>query len=455
MNSKNTVLIVDDDPAHRLMLRNLLTGLGYSVFEADDESTAIQKVHEWAFDLVLLDLNLIKVSSVNALTGIKAFNPAIPIIIITTNSDKRTAVETLKRGAYDYLTKPLDFYVLGLKVEKAIEHRKLKEENLVRSENIDNHLNSENIIGRSPSMTKFLKQVAQVAPSDATVLITGESGTGKEMIASAIHFNSLRKDGPFVKINCSAITEPLLQSELFGHVKGAFTDAYKRKKGLLCQAHKGSIFLDEISGMSMAMQVKLLRVIQGREVIPVGGKKSIKVDVRIIASTNKDLLQEIEAGRFREDLYYLLNVLSLNIPPLREKREDIPILAWHFLKIFSEKNRKEIKGFTPQAMDQMLKYSWPGNILELMNAVERGVVLSRGEYLDEKELQLVSKKSEIVKETLSKDVAHDGLQLEVTKKAQIIKTLELAGGNKSETARRLGITRRTLHKKLKKYGLMP
>jgi two-component system, NtrC family, response regulator HydG len=285
-------------------------------------------------------------------------------------------------------------------------------------------------------------------------LITGESGTGKEVIAGAIHFNSPRKDGPFVKINCAAITETLLESELFGHEKGAFTGAYKQKEGRFRQAHGGSLFLDEISEMSLAMQVKLLRVLQERELTRVGGEEVIKVDVRIITATNKDLLQEIHGGRFREDLYYRLNVVALNVPPLRERREDIPLLAQHFLEMFSEKNRKKIKGFTPQGMDRLLKYEWPGNVRELMNAVERGVVLARSEYLGEEDLSLILEHTSSPGETSSKDGIRADMPLEEVEKASILKTLDLTRGNKSEAARRLGITRRTLHKKLKLYGVM-
>ena len=455
MMNESSVLVVDDDPAHRIMLRTLLTGWGYTVFEADDGSTAIEKVYEQAFDLILMDIRMIKVSGLEALSEIKAFNPAIPVIIMTAYSSVATAVEALKSGAYDYLTKPLDFDELRLAMERAMDHRQLKEENRLLRESLGNHFDRQNIIGRSPAMVKLLETVAQVAPSEATVLITGESGTGKEMIAGAIHFNSPRKDGPFVKINCAAITETLLESELFGHEKGAFTGAHRKKEGRFRQAHGGSFFLDEISEMSLAMQVKLLRVLQEREITRVGGEEVIRVDVRVIAATNKDLLGEIDTGRFREDLFYRLNVVTLNMPPLRERKQDIPLLAQRFLTMFCEKNRKEIRGFTPQAMDKMLKYDWPGNVRELMNAVERGVVLSSSEYLDEEELPLLLRAASQEEETLSKEAIPADLPLEEVEKASILKTLELTGGNKSEAARRLGITRRTLHKKLKKYGVMP
>jgi two-component system response regulator HydG len=455
MKKKNTILVVDDDPAHRTMLRTLLTGWGYIISEADDGSRAIEKAKEQAFDLILMDIRMIKVSGLQALSEIKAFNPAIPVIIMTAYSSVETAVDALKNGAYDYLTKPLDFDELRLTMERAMEHRQLREENRLLRETLGSQFDRQNIIGRSSAMVKLLETVAQIAPSEATVLITGESGTGKEMIAGAIHFNSPRKDGPFVRINCAAITETLLESELFGHEKGAFTGAYKKKEGQFRQAHGGSLFLDEVSEMSLAMQAKLLRVLQEREITRVGGEEVIKVDVRIIAATNKDLLQEIQAGRFRDDLYYRLNVVTLNMSPLRERREDIPLLAQHFLKLFSKRNRKQIKGFTPQAMDRLLKYDWPGNVRELMNAVERGVVLSRAEYLDEEELPLIPKDVQSAGETSLKDAVSTDLPLDEVEKATILKMLELTGGNKSEASRRLGITRRTLHKKLKIYGVMP
>ena len=455
MNTRqNTILVVDDDEAHRIMLKTLLTGWGYVIIEADDGSTAIETVHKQAFDLILMDIRMIKVSGLEALCEIKAHNPAIPVIIMTAFSSVETAVEALKNGAYDYLTKPLDFDELRLIIERAMDHRQLREENRRLRENLGNHFDRQNIIGRSPTMAKLLETVAQVAPSEATVLVTGDSGTGKEMIAGAIHFNSPRKEGPFVKINCAAITETLLESELFGHERGAFTGAHRKKDGRFLQAHGGSLFLDEISEMSLAMQAKLLRVLQEREITRVGGEEVIKVDVRMIAATNKDLLQEIEASRFREDLYYRLNVVTLGIPPLKERREDIPLLAQHFLKLFNEKNHKQIKGFTPHTMDRLLKYDWPGNVRELMNTVERGVVLSRSEYLDEGQMPLDLNSESSRNGMPGMETISEELPLEEVEKATILKTLESAGGNKSETARRLGITRRTLHKKLKKYGVM-
>jgi two-component system response regulator HydG len=430
------------------MLRTLLAGWGYTISEADDGSTAIQKVHEQAFDLILMDIRMIKVSGLEALTEIKAFNPAIPVIIMTAYSSVESAVEALKNGAYDYLTKPLDFDELRLTMQRAMDHTHLREENRRLRESLGRQFDARNIIGRSEAMVKLLESVAQVAASEATVLITGESGTGKEMIAGAIHFNSLRKDGPFVRINCAAITETLLESELFGHEKGAFTGAHRRKEGRFVQAHGGSLFLDEISEMSQAMQAKLLRVLQERELTRVGGEDPVKVDVRVIAATNRDLLRDMEAGRFREDLYYRLNVVNLPVPPLRQRREDIPLLAQHFLTHFSEKNRKNFKGITPQAMDSLLKHDWPGNVRELMNAVERGVVLGRSEYLDVDDLPLLTDEPGAGR---GDSPLRQALSLEEVEKSAILKALESTEGNKSEAARRLGITRKTLTAKLKKY----
>ncbi|OPY09805.1 MAG: Transcriptional regulatory protein ZraR [Syntrophaceae bacterium PtaB.Bin095] len=452
MTNKKTILVVDDDHAHRTMLKTLLSGWGYSVAAAGDGDEAVAQVHERPFDLILMDIRMAKVSGLAALAEIKAFNPAIPVVIMTAYASVETAKEALKKGAYDYLTKPLDFDELRLIMERAMEHRHLKEENRRLRESLGIRFDLRSLIGRSRAMTALLETVAQVAPSEATVMITGESGTGKEMIAGAIHYNSLRRDGPFVKINCAAITETLLESELFGHEKGSFTGADRRKEGKFRQAEGGSIFLDEVSEMSLGMQVKLLRVLQERELTRVGGDEVIRVNVRVIAATNRNLLQDIAAGRFREDLYYRLNVVTLQLPPLRERREDIPLLAQHFLDHFTEINRKAIKGFTPQAMDRLLRYDWPGNVRELMNAVERGVVLSRSERLDETDLPLLAADEDSSGRMLMPFPGEASLgEME---KATILKTLEAAEGNKSEAARRLGITRRTLHQKLKKWGMM-
>jgi len=455
MKKRNTILVVDDDNAHRTMLDTLMSGWGYEVTEADDGAVAIEKVREQSYDLVLMDVRMVKVSGLEALEQIKSFNPAIPVIIMTAYSSVDTAVDALKQGAHDYLTKPLDFDKLKITIVRAMEHTRLKEENRLLKESLGKHFDRRNIIGQSPAMVSLLETVAQVAPSEATVLITGESGTGKELIAGAIHFNSSRKDGPFVKINCAAITETLLESELFGHEKGAFTGADRRKEGRFYQAHEGSLFLDEVSEMSLTMQVKLLRVLQEREFTRVGGEKTIQVDVRVIAATNKDLPELIGKGEFREDLFYRLNVVDMEIPSLRQRREDIPLLAQHFLQFFAARNHKEIKGFTPQAMDNLIRYDWPGNVRELMNAVERAIVLAHSDYLSDNDFPIIAG-SELINNEAATDIPpiiEDGATpLEEVEKATILKTMEACGGNKSEAARRLGITRKTLHKKLKAYN---
>jgi two-component system response regulator HydG len=450
MKINQSILIVDDDSAHRLMLQKLIGGWGYDVLEAEDGSIAVEEVRRRAFDLILMDIRMLNVSGIEALEQIKIINPAIPVIIMTAYASVETAVNALKKGAYDYLTKPLDFDELKMAIARATEHTHLRKENEYLKGRLGEQFDRQNMIGRSASMVKLLDSVAQVAATEATILITGESGTGKEMIANAVHYNSQRRDAPFIKINCAALTETLLESELFGHEKGSFTGADRRREGKFRQADGGSLFLDEISEMSPAMQVKLLRVLQERELTRVGGAEVIKINVRVIAASNKDLKKEIEKGRFREDLFYRLNVVALLVPALRDRKEDIPLLAQHFLQLFAEKNSKKIKGFTPQAMEKLLKYAWPGNVRELMNAVERAVVLSRAEYLDADELALLMADNLTIEEGQSR--AQENVPLEEVEKRTILEALNLTRGNKSEAARRLGITRKTLRAKLEKYG---
>ncbi len=451
MSIRNTILVVDDDTAHRTMLRTLVGGWGYEIAEADDGEAAIHKVRQQPYDLVLMDVRMLKVSGLEALAAIKSINPAIPVVIMTAYSSVETAVAALKQGAHDYLTKPLDFDKLRITLERAMEHRRLKAENRLLRERLGLQFDRRHIIGQSAAMVRLFDSVAQVAPSEATVLIAGESGTGKELIAGAIHFNSSRREGPFVRLNCAAITETLLESELFGHEKGAFTGADRRREGRFFQADGGSLLLDEVSEMPLPMQVKLLRVLQEREFTRVGGNDVIRVDVRVIAATNKHLPELVSGGRFREDLYYRLNVVGLTLPALRERAEDIPLLAQHFLEAFALKNRKEVKGFSPQAMDRLIRYAWPGNVRELMNAVERAVVMTRGDFLTEEDVSLIPPAALPEPEH---PPAAGTRPLEEVEKATILTTLKAADGNKSEAARRLGITRRTLHKKLKAYGVM-
>lgn len=460
MKEKSSILVTDDDFAHRAMLKSLLTQWGYEVFEADDGQKAVSAVENRPFDLVLMDIRMLKTSGIEALEQIRSYNPAIPVILMTAYSSVETAVDALKKGAYDYLTKPLDFDMLKIAMERAMDHTRLKSENRLLKESLGIAFDRQNILGHSPAMTGLLETVALVAPSEATVLISGESGTGKELIAGAIHYNSPRKNGPFVKINCAAITETLLESELFGHEKGAFTSADRRKEGRFVQADHGTLFLDEVGEMSMTMQAKLLRVLQEREITRVGGEKVIKVNVRVIAASNKNLPEMVKSGLFREDLYYRLNVVSLDVPPLRDRKEDIPILAQHFLEKLTLENHKSIKGFTPGAMDCLVKYPWPGNVRELMNTLERSVVLSLSEYIDERHFSMISPSNEMESSTDNGKVSHGDSRgpspansLENIEKEAILKMMDSVKNNKSEAARRLGITRKTLHKKLKKYNL--
>lgn len=450
MKMKQTILVVDDDAAHRMMLSKLLSGWGYDVATADDGAAAIENVRGKSFDLILMDIRMLNISGIEALEQMKIINPAMPVIIMTAYASVETAVSALKKGAYDYLTKPLDFDELKIVIERATEHNRLKMENENLKIRLGERFDRKNLIGQSPAMVRLLETIAQVAPTDATVLIAGESGAGKEMIANAIHYNSPRKDAPFIKINCAALTDTLLESELFGHEKGSFTGAERRREGKFVQADGGSLFLDEVSEMSRAMQVKLLRVLQERELTRVGGADVMKVDVRLIAASNKDLKEEIQKGDFREDLFYRLNVVSLNVPPLRERKEDIPVLAQHFLESFAAKNNKAITGFTPKAMEKFLSYRWPGNIRELMNAVERAVVLTRSGVLDTGDLAFMMEHDSVSSE-IHTDKISQNLSLEDIEKKSILETLGACSGNKSEAARRLGITRKTLRTKLQKY----
>lgn len=446
------ILVVDDDAGHLSMLRTVLSGWGYVPEGASDGAEAVSKFREKVYDAVLLDVRMAGMGGMEALAHIKAHNPAVPVVIMTAYSSVEIAVSALKSGAYDYLTKPLDLDVMRLTLDRALDHMRLAVENESLRQKLGQ--GAPEIIGNSRAMRELFDMLGMVAPTEATVLITGESGTGKELVAKAIHAGSARASGPLVTVNCAALTETLLESELFGHEKGAFTGAEKRREGRFMAADKGSIFLDEIGEIAQPIQAKLLRAIQEREIQRVGGDRPVGVDVRILAATNRDLRKEVDEGRFREDLYYRLNVVTLTVPPLRDRPEDIPLLAQHFLARFSEKNRKRIKGFTPSAMDQLTHGSWPGNVRELENAVERAVILSVGEYVTERELPLCPGRDAAACEA-DLGVALTGLTgmpLDDVEREVILATLRDTGGNKSEAARILGITRATLHKKLKKYG---
>jgi two-component system response regulator HydG len=450
-----SLLVVDDDRAHLSMLRTVLSGWGYQVTGVEDGAEAIDAVREKPFDGALMDVRMARVGGIEALQQIKAYNPAIPVIIMTAYSSVDTAVEAMKRGAYDYLTKPLNFDDLRFTLERALEHMALARENRSLKEQLSADAVLGAIIGASKAMRDLLETAVTVAATEATVLITGESGTGKELIARAIHANSNRRDGPLVTVNCAALTDTLLESELFGHEKGSFTGADRKRDGRFMQAQGGTIFLDEVGEIPLHMQAKLLRAIQEREIQRVGGDTVLKVDVRIIAATNRDLLADVQAGKFREDLYYRLNVINLLVPPLHKRTEDVPLLARHFLEHFAAKNRKHLKGFTPAAMDVLVRYPWPGNVRELENALERAVIMAVGDYLTERELP-----ANIVARVRGGE-AHElppggmaGMALEEIEKAAIGQTLRETGWNKSEAAKLLQITRTTLNSKIKKYGIV-
>jgi two-component system, NtrC family, response regulator HydG len=451
------ILIVDDDPGHLAMLQTVIKGWGHDAAGAEDGAAALAALKDRPFDLVLTDVRMAGMDGLELLSRIKKYNPAIPVLIMTAYSSVDTAVAALKSGGYDYLTKPLDMDVLKLTLERALDHVRLAAENKNLKSRLDGRFRTEDIIGTSKPMRDVLDLAAMVAPTEATALITGESGTGKELIAKAIHYGSRRKDGPLITVNCAALSETLLESELFGHEKGAFTGADKRREGKFMAADKGTIFLDEIGEIAPSVQAKLLRAIQEREIERLGGDRPLHVDVRIIAATNRDLKKEVAEGRFREDLFYRLNVVAVEMPPLRERREDIPALAQHFLSRYADKNRKLIKGFTPMAMEALIRSPWPGNVRELENAVERAVILAPGDYITERELpacpELAVGSARVGDGANGVEADLAGMPLEDVEKRAILATLDDVGGNKSEAARVLGITRATLHKKLKKYGV--
>lgn len=445
------ILIVDDDDAHRMMLKASLSEDGYSVEEAADGDEAIRMVEEGFYDLIMLDLKMKNIHGIQALRQIKQISPAIPVLIMTAYASVQTAVEGLKLGAFDYLNKPLDMDDVLEKIREALsdDNVYLSKDNL--KENLLHEFDFSDIIGNSKKMRDLFEILMMVAPSDATVLILGESGTGKELIADAIQHNSLRTDKSFIKLNCAALPENLLESELFGHEKGAFTGATSLRQGRFELADQGTIFLDEIGDMSLTTQAKILRILQEGEFERLGGEKTLQVDVRVIVATNRNLEEEVNKGNFRQDLYFRLGVVPIEIPPLRERKVDIHILAEHFLEKFAQKNQRLIKGFTPEVIDMLSRYSWPGNVRELENVVERAVILSRQEMITPEALPMGFK--QLTKpEAEPSEVELAGQSLKEMEKELILKTLEETGHNITRTAEILGITRRGLQYKLKELG---
>jgi two-component system response regulator HydG len=443
------ILVVDDDTAHRMMLHAILSDEGYTVAEADDGTTAVNAVKEEFYDLILMDVRMTEMDGIEALDEIKTISPGIPVLMMTAYPSVPPAVKAMKLGALDYLTKPLDTDELRLRIAKLLGHHTLKEE----SQYIKTRLSeTSGLIGSSEKMQQVFETLALVAPTDTTVLILGESGTGKELVADAIHANSERVDKPLIKVNCAALPETLLESELFGHEKGAFTGAISRRKGRFEVADGGTIFLDEIGELPVSVQVKLLRVLQEQQFEPLGSSKTTTVDVRVIAATNRNLEEEITQGSFREDLYYRLNVFPIHVPPLRERKEDIQLLAEFFLTKYNEKHKHQIKGFAPRSIDLFMRYDWKGNIRELENTVERSVILCREDSITPQHLPapIQALASELGPETPELEA---GITLKEMEKQLIISTLKQYDDNRTKTAEALGISRRSLQMKLKEYGI--
>ncbi len=444
---KLSILIVEDEDTQRGLLEGLLNKEGYGAAGAGDGKTALQLVKEGTFEIVLLDYKLPDTDGLTILKSIKEMNPEIEVIMITAFGSIENAVTALKAGAFEYLTKPIDLDDLLFKIRKVQERLHLIHENMVLKEALKDKMKSENIVYASEKMHEVVSLIVRVAKTDSTCLVRGESGVGKEIVANLIHGLSERSQQALVKVNCSAIPDTLLESELFGYERGAFTGAYQKKIGKFEIAQRGTIFLDEIGDVPLFLQPKLLRVLQEREIERLGGLHPIKVDVRIVAATNKNLEEEVKQGRFREDLFYRLNIVQIEMPPLRERKEDIPLLLDFFLKRFNERHRRSIKGFAREARDVLIKYDYPGNVRELENVVERATVLSRGEYITREDLSVFS---------AGEQPATDGSlkqEVEFMEKRRITEALVSANWVQTKAAEAVGISERMLRYKMKKLGI--
>ena len=442
-------MVVDDERTQLEFVGGFLGKAGFEVALMGSAAEAVERFRGEAFDLVLTDQRMPDMSGLDLLKECRALDPEVAVIIMTAYGSIETAVSAMKEGATDYLTKPLNLEELRLRIERVKRGHQLLRENTELREALQERHRIEGVIGESGQMQEVLDLVRRVAPSDATVLLRGESGTGKELIAKAIHYASARRKGPLVKVNCAALPETLLESELFGHEKGAFTGAFATRKGRFEIADKGTLFLDEIGDLPAHLQAKLLRVLQEREFERVGSNHAITSDVRIITATNQDLDQLMRQGVFREDLYYRLNVVTIILPPLRDRRQDLPALIDHFLRKFAEKNGKTIQGFSREARDALLRYDYPGNVRELENLVERATVLTRDDIIGIGELPLT------IKETRpgSGDQTNLSAAVEGMERRMIVEALEAAAGVQTKAADNLGISERALRYKLQKYGL--
>jgi len=455
---EETVLLVDDEEHAREALALALKREGYEVIPAASGEDGIETLASRPVDIVVTDLKMPGVSGMELLQYAKKNYPNTVVIMITGHASVESAITAIKEGAFDYITKPVQLDEVRLTVQKAVEKRRLVIENLLLKNELKGKYRFENIIGASSSMQEVFSLMGKVLDTDSTVLIRGESGTGKELVARAIHYNGPRRDKPFIAINCAAIPGELLESELFGHVKGSFTGAVSSRPGKFELADRGTIFLDEIGSMSPHLQGKLLRAIQEKEVERVGGDRPIKVDARIISATNTDLEKAVRSGSFREDLFYRLNVIPVNLPPLRERLDDIPLLAAHFLKTFNENNSKNIKGLGTGVLDRLAAYGWPGNVRELQNVIERSATLTDGDYIDEDSLPATLREADTSPaRTGTIRMPDTGLDLskevERFESALIKQALEKSGGVKSRAARMLNIKRTTLIEKAKRLGI--
>jgi two-component system response regulator PilR (NtrC family) len=455
---EDKILVADDEQSMREFLDIMLKKEGYKVSLASNGDDVLKLVEKDIFDLILLDIRMPKMDGLDVLKRVKAVSPETVVIMITAYASADTAIRAMKEGAYDYITKPFKVEEIKLIIKNALERKNLQRENLLLRQAVRDRYRFGNIIGQSPKMLALYELLDKVAPTKTSILVTGESGTGKELVAKAIHYNSPRKEKPFVTLNCGAIPESLIESELFGHMKGAFTDAIATKKGLFEMADEGTLFLDEISELPLLMQVKLLRVLQDKEFKRVGGTEDIRVDVRIIAATNKDLEEAVKERQFREDLYYRLNVIQIKLPSLRERREDIPFLASHFLKKYSEELNKNIAKISTEALNLLLNYDFPGNVRELQNIIERGVALGNGQELTPQHLSsYLEEQAHTKRGSLELEIPEEGIELEKViadiERALLLKALDRTRGIKKKAAELLHINFRSMRYRLEKYGL--
>ncbi|HAF11356.1 MAG TPA: two-component system response regulator [Chloroflexi bacterium] len=455
--AQKTLLVADDDASIRSLLKQLLSEEGFAVLEASTGIEVVEKVKESSPDLVIMDVRMPELDGIEALSRVKATNPKTAVLIMTAFGSSNAAIRAMELGAFDYITKPFELDKISHSVKRVLDYQDLTQEVEVLRDEISSLVQTERIVGNSPAMQEVYKTVGKVAKADATVLITGESGTGKELVAEALHFNSNRRSGPLVKVSCAALPESLLEAELFGHEKGSFTGAMTQRRGRFEMADKGTIFLDEIAEMTMPTQTKLLRVLQERKIERIGSNLPIKVDIRIVCATNKDLQKQVEQGKFRDDLYYRLNVINIHMPPLRDRKEDIPSLVEHFLAKHRYSATAQPAAISEEAIRRLMEYNWPGNVRELENVIERAVVLSRGQIITSRELPFGEHDAGEGEEGEGGEEKGDSSFFKKSvaqfEKDLIMKALRDANGNRSKAAEMLGIYRRLLYAKIKEYGL--